>query len=102
MEPRVKTTQAWLEQLCNDESRLSSMLSDSSTAVMQAQAVRSQLDKLKSQASGSLADAVKATGEKLSAIYDQPAQPGSTPPNTLKRLNGNASALYGAVGQSDS
>ncbi|HZQ67309.1 MAG TPA: glycoside hydrolase [Terriglobales bacterium] len=101
MDPRVKITPAALSQLFSLESRLSSMLSDSSTAVLQAQAVRSQLDKLKSQASGSVADAVKTAGEELTAIYDQTGKPGAAPANTLKRLNGNASALYFAIGQSD-
>ena len=102
MDPRVKLSQAGLEQLFSVESKLASMLNDSSIAVMQAQAVRSQLDKLKSQANGAVADAVKATSEKLTVIYDQPTKPDAAPANTLKRLNGNASALYGAVGQSDS
>jgi photosystem II stability/assembly factor-like uncharacterized protein len=102
MDPGVRITQPGLQQLFSVESKLSSLLSDSSTAIMQAQAVRSQLGKIKSSANGAVVDAVKAANEKLTAIYDQPTKPGSPPVNTLKRLNGNASALYGSVGQSDS
>ena len=100
MDPRVNTSRQGLEQLFNVESKLSSMLSESSTAMMEAQSVRSQIDKIKLPA-GAGFDAVKSATEKITAILDQPAKPGEPPVNTLKRLNGNASTLYGIVGQSD-
>ena len=100
MDPRVKTSAAGLNELFAAQTKLSSMLSESSTAAMQAQAVRSQLKKI-SSTSGTVAEAVKTATEKLTAIYDAPASPGSAPSVTLKRLNGNAATLYGIITQSD-
>jgi hypothetical protein len=101
MDPRVKTSRAGLEQQFNLESKLSALLNDSSSAMMQAESVRAQLAKVKTQDT-TLENALKAAREKLAGILNPPASPNGAPANSLKRLNSGVAGLYGMVGQSDS
>jgi photosystem II stability/assembly factor-like uncharacterized protein len=97
MDPRVKTSTAGLQQMFNLETRLSSVLTSSSRAVIQAKSIREQADKL--AASGVTADAIAAFKKKLKALTESSGS-GSTEP-TLNRVSGTASTLYGEVFRAD-
>lgn len=100
MDPRVKTSAAGLQQMFDLETRLASLLSSSSQAVIQAGSIRDQLDKLK--ASGATADAIDAFKKKLKTLTQGSGRTSSeTPELTLNRANGEASTLYGDVGRAD-
>ena len=96
MDPRVKATTAALQQQFQLTTRLSSLLSDGSKAVMQANSVQEQLQKL--QASGSAADAVKAFQKKVTGLLE--GGEAATGP-ALGEANDNVYALYNTVGQVD-
>ena len=100
MDPRVKTPAAGLQQMFNLETRLASVLSSSSGAVIQAKSIREQVDKLKP--SGAAADAVEAFKKKLKMLTQGGDQkPGEAPQLTLNRVNGEASTLYADVYRAD-
>jgi photosystem II stability/assembly factor-like uncharacterized protein len=105
MDPRVKITGNELEQEFAAESRLASMVTRSSEAVMQARSVREQIEKLSGQASGTLSDAVKVLDKKVGAILDGAKNPPSSESESsnlaLGAANGDAIALYKMVGQAD-
>jgi photosystem II stability/assembly factor-like uncharacterized protein len=102
MDPRVKTPAADLLKKFQEESRLAEILSESSEAAMQAEAVGDQLKKLESQA-GSVREAVQALEKKLT-VLDGASGGFFAPPSpeaTLTRVNGQADTLYGEVWQAD-
>ena len=103
MDPRVKTTHEGLVEMFQLQSRLASLMSESTEEVTQAQSAHEQLEKLAPQASGALAEAISAFDKKVSALLGGGggffAPPSSKP--TLSRANGEASALYGEVGRAD-
>jgi photosystem II stability/assembly factor-like uncharacterized protein len=90
MDPRVRVSQADLQRQFELMTRLSSLLSESSKAVMQAKSVEEQLEK--AQAS----DAAKALQKKISELLEGgEATPG------LSDTNDNIYALYSTIGQVD-
>ena len=105
MDPRVKASAAALEKKFQSETRLASLLSDSSEAIFQAGSVREQLEKLaaSTQTNASTKDAIAAFEKKLTALLS--ASGGFfAPPSeeiTLSRVNSQASTLYGQVWQVD-
>ncbi len=103
MDPRVKTTHEGLVEMFQLQSRLASLMSESTEEVTQAQSAHEQLEKLAPQASGALAEAISAFDKKVSALLGGGggffAPPSPKP--TLSRANGEASALYGEVGRAD-
>ncbi|MGH9740745.1 MAG: glycoside hydrolase, partial [Candidatus Acidiferrum sp.] len=103
MDPRVKTPHAGLAEMFELQSRLASIMSESTEGVTEARSAHEQLQKLTPQASGSLADAISGLDKKVSALLGGGggffAPPSPKP--TLSRANGEASALYGAVGRAD-
>jgi photosystem II stability/assembly factor-like uncharacterized protein len=102
MDPRIKATAADLLKKFQTESRLAEILSESSEASMQAEAMDGQLKKLESQ-SGSVGEAVEAFEKKLDALVGGAG--GFFAPQsaeaTLSRVNGQAGTLYGEVWQAD-
>jgi photosystem II stability/assembly factor-like uncharacterized protein len=100
MDPRVKTPQAGLQQMFNLETRLASLLTSSSEAVIQARSIREQLDKLKP--GGTAAESIEAFEKKLKTLTQGSGQPSPAAPElTLKRVNSTANTLYGDVYRAD-
>jgi photosystem II stability/assembly factor-like uncharacterized protein len=103
MDPRVKSSAASLEQKFQFEMHLSSLLSQTSRAVIQAGSLPEPLEKLTQQATGPVLDSVHAFQSKLATLLG--AAPGFlTPPAseiTLAQVNGQVTALYGEVWQAD-
>ncbi len=102
MDPRVKTPAAGLQQQFQVETKLVSMLSASSQAVLEAKSARDQVKKVAGQASGSAAEAIKSLDKKLTSVLQKPESDSAaavTP--DLTTVNGNISTLYGAIGQAD-
>jgi len=103
MDPRVKTSAAGLDQKFQLESRLASLLSQTSKAVMQAGSIREPLQKLSEQATGATRDAVQAFQTKLTTVVGAPSG-FFAPPSaevTLGQVNGQVTVLYGQVWQAD-
>jgi photosystem II stability/assembly factor-like uncharacterized protein len=68
LDPRVKISNEGLAQMFQMESRLASMMTDSSRSLSEARSAREQLQKLAGQASGPLAEALSAFEKKLEAV----------------------------------
>jgi photosystem II stability/assembly factor-like uncharacterized protein len=101
LDPRVKTTQAGLDQMFALEQKLALALSRSSEAVLQAKSIQEQVKKLKPTAP--LADALKAFDAKVSAALDGPENPPANAPKppSLTGVNDGVYSLYKMVGQVD-
>jgi hypothetical protein len=102
LDPRVKTPLPALQQKFALETRLANALSRSSEAVLQAESVRGQIKKLSPQASGSVAESLKALDAKLASFLDGPEKPTPTAPRGAKDVNGDVFSLYGAASGNDS
>jgi photosystem II stability/assembly factor-like uncharacterized protein len=103
MDPRVKITAAGLGQKFHLETRMASLLSETSKAVMQAGSIREPLQKLSEQATGPTKDSVQAFQKKLTGVLGSPSG-FFAPPSaeaTLARANGQVTVLYGQVWQAD-
>jgi photosystem II stability/assembly factor-like uncharacterized protein len=103
MDPRVKTSTAGLERKFQLETRLASLLSQTSQAVQQAGSIRDPLQKLSQQATGSMHDAVQTFQNKLMALLGAPAAFLAPAANeiTLTRVNSQVAVLYGQIWQVD-
>ncbi len=103
MDPRVQIPAAGLEKKLQLEIRLASLLSQTSKAVMQAEAIRDTLQKLSQQATGTAHDSVEAFQNKLASVLGAPAGFLAPPVDelSLSRVNGELAALYGQVWQVD-
>ena len=103
MDPRVKNSAAALEKKFHSETRLASLLSDTSKDVAQAESIREPLQKLSQQAEGPTRDAVQAFQAKLTLVLGAPAGFASPPTDaaTLTRVNAQVATLYGQVWQAD-
>ena len=101
MDPRVQISVTSLEKKFQLETRLASLLSETSKAVMQAGAVRDSLKKLNEQATGPTRDAVQAFQTELNALLGTPGAAASGDAITLTRVNGQVATLYGQVWQVD-
>ncbi|MFZ1917096.1 MAG: glycoside hydrolase [Terriglobales bacterium] len=105
MDTRVKASAGALEKKLQSETRLASLLSESSEAVFEAGSVREQIEKLttSTQPNASTKDAIEAFGKKLTALLGA-SRGFFAPPSeeiTLSRVNSQASTLYGQVWQVD-
>ncbi len=103
MDLRVQISSASLEKKFQFETRLASLLTQTSKAVIQAGSIREALQKLSQQAAGTTRDSVQAFQNKLTAIVGAPASFAAPPAAeiTLGRVNGQVSVLYGQVWQVD-
>lgn len=103
MDPRVKTSSGGLEKKFETETHLESIVTESTQALKQAGSIRSQLDKLNSQANAKLKTSVEDFDKKLRALAGAPGGFFAPPSQeiTLSRLNGEASILYQQVWQVD-
>jgi len=100
MDPRVKASAADLEKQFSTESRLASLLTQSSQSLMQARSVAKQLKALEGRGP---AESLKTTAKKVADALNKPAPPESSasPEPSLSRVNSAISTLYTAVGQAD-
>lgn len=99
MDPRVKVSATGLEKKFRAEMQAASILTESTQAMLQADSIREQFEKLKGQANASMTEAIEASEKKLSAVLG-----GSAPAPqeaTLAHVNGEAGTLYQAVWQAD-
>jgi hypothetical protein len=101
MDPRVKTPTAGLQEQFQLETKLASMLTNGSQAVLQAKSIRDQAKKIAGQASGQAADALKTLDKNVSGLLEKPDSAPSSAPPDLTTINGNISTLYNTIGQAD-
>ncbi len=103
MDPRVEISSAGLQKKFQLETRLASLLTETSKAVMQAGSIRDPLQKLSQQATGTAHDSIQAFHTKLVAVLG--ARAGVVSPSadeiTLTRVNEQIATLYGQVWQAD-
>jgi len=100
MDPRVKTPAAGLQQMFELEIRLSSLLTSSSEARIEARSISEQVEKL--SATGAAAEAIEAFKRKFKALTEGSGQAlPATAELTLKTVNDAASTLYADVYRAD-
>ena len=99
MDPRVKATSAALQKKFEAETRLASVMTQTSQALSQGSSIRAQLDKLNTQASGETKNAIAEFQKKLSGLIGAPGGFFAPPSQelTLTRVNGEAGTLYQQV-----
>ncbi len=100
LDPRVKTTQQELEQQFDLATRLSSMMTESSQAVIQARSMLDQIKKMTPQANGAMLESLKSFQQKITGIL-QKADSDSSQEPTLLGVNGDVSTLYTNVNRAD-
>ena len=103
MDPRVKITDASLAKKFQAEMKLSSLVTQASHAVLQAESMRDQMKKLEEQATGATKDSVQSFQKKLAAILGAGAGPLApvSEQATLAQVSGQLTNLYGQVWQVD-
>ena len=103
MDPRVKASPAALEKKFKTEGHLASMMTESSRAVVQGGSIKEQLEKLKSQASGSVVENIDTFQKKLTALLGTPGGFFTAPSAevTVNRVNGQAATLYQQIWPAD-
>ena len=103
MDPRVKTTPEALQQQFEMEMELTSLMTRSTESVWQVRPVAEQIEKILPQATGNVAEALKALDKKiqtlLMAAEEFPA-PGAAQ-ISIKRVDDRVSALYNAIDSAD-
>ncbi len=103
MDPRVKAAALALQKKFQFETRMASMMSQTSQAILQGGSIREQLDKVNAQDNGAAKDAITSFGKKLDGMVGAPAG-FFAPPSaevTLRRVNGSAGTLYQQVWGAD-
>ena len=103
MDPRVRTPLAGLRRRFQSETRLASMLSESSQAVLVAKSLREQITKLSPQSDGAPKGPLQDLDSKLALLLDGPkdAPANKSKEPTLSGINGDVSTLYGLAGMAD-
>jgi hypothetical protein len=102
MDPRVKTSLVGLQKKFQAETHLSSLMTETSEAVLQAGSIRAQLEKMKTESSEAKT-AIADFQKKLTSLLGAPDGFFAPPSEeiTLRRVNGDVSTLYQAVWQAD-
>jgi photosystem II stability/assembly factor-like uncharacterized protein len=102
MDPRVKTAPAGLQQQYEAEKQLARVITRTTEAIRESRSAQEQIDKLAHDATGPLAEHLKALDKKIKAAVGTggafgpaPAEPG------LASVNGQASTLYGEIDSAD-
>ena len=102
MDPRMKATPESLQKKFHAERQLAALMTQTTQAVLQANSIRSQLEKL-SQSNDATKNAVADFQKRLVALVG--AQGGffavPSPEPTLNRVNGEVSTLYQQIWQVD-
>ncbi len=99
MDPRVKASTAALQKKFEAETRLASVMTQTSQALSQGSSIRAQLDNLNTQAGGETKNAIAEFQKKLSGLIGAPGGFFAPPSQelTLTRVNGEAGTLYQQV-----
>ncbi len=103
MDPRVKATTLALQKKFQFETRMASVMNQTSQAILQGGSMREQLDRVNAQDNGAAKDAIASFGKKLDGIVGAAAG-FFAPPSaevTLRRVNGSAGTLYQQVWGAD-
>jgi hypothetical protein len=100
IDPRVKATAAELEQQFQTQSRLASVIANSTHAIQEARSLHDQLDKLSADQNDSLVTSFKDLDKKVSAILQGPAANDAAQPG-LTGVNGSATAVYAELDRAD-
>jgi len=108
LDPRVKTSQAGLQQMFAMQKTLADLVERSSRAILQAKSLQEQAASLQERAAGlgpagPLAEALKAFTAQVSVALEGPENPpaGAPKPIGLKSVNDDAYSVYGIVSQVD-
>jgi photosystem II stability/assembly factor-like uncharacterized protein len=103
IDPRVKTPNEGLAQMFQMESRLASLMTTTTLALVEARSVHEQLLKLAGQATGSVADTVSTLEKKVVAVLGGVGDPRGAAPAapTITSVNGAITALYGEIDRAD-
>jgi len=103
IDPRVKTQPAALEQEFSLATRLASMLTESSQALLQARSILKQIETTSAKATGPLVESLQSLKQKLSELLEKPveAETAKSRSTTLKPLNTDIAALYADVERAD-
>ncbi|MGB8541141.1 MAG: hypothetical protein WCD49_05835 [Candidatus Acidiferrales bacterium] len=103
MDPRVKISAADLEQQFQTQSRLASVMTNSTHAIQQARSLHEQLDKLSADPNDSLVTSFKDLDKKVSAVLEGPAGNDGTQPSqpSLTGVNASATAVYAELDRAD-
>jgi chromosome segregation ATPase len=102
MDPRVKTPLSGLQKKAEAEARLSSATTETTQAILQANSINSQLEKL-THSNDATRNAVADFQKRLTSLVGAPGG-FFTPPSaevTLSRVNGEVSTLYQQIWQVD-
>jgi len=102
MDPRVKTSPSGLQKKAQAEASLASLMTETTRAILQANSIRSQLEKL-TPSGDTTKNAIAEFQKKLNPLVGTPGG-FFTPPSTevtLNRANGQVSTLYQQVWQAD-
>jgi len=103
MDPRVKTPATGIEQMFSLQTRLASLLTSSSEAVIQARAMREQIEKLTSASGTAATEAIKNFQQKLTTIMGRPPQllQPEVHESTLNYVYRTVNSLYAEVDRAD-
>ena len=101
MDPRVKATKAQLQQEFNAETRLASMLTESSKAELHALSTRDQLKKLTASAKGTVVQSINNLNEQLDPLLGAEKKDSEDDKPNLGSVNLALLSLYKGVGQAD-
>jgi photosystem II stability/assembly factor-like uncharacterized protein len=102
MDPRVKTPAAGLQKKLQAETQLASIMTQTTQAILQANSIRSQIEKLRPSSPAST-NAIADFQKKLAGLLGS-ANGFFSPPSTdltLSRVNGDAGTLYQQIWQVD-
>jgi uncharacterized phage infection (PIP) family protein YhgE len=97
----VKTTPAGLEQEFNLATRLATMLTESSQAVLQARSILEQIRAISPKANGPVQESLNSLEQNISDVLGPADAAAAHPAPTLKRLNTDVTALYVDVDRAD-
>jgi photosystem II stability/assembly factor-like uncharacterized protein len=100
MDPRVKTPVSGLQEQFMFASRLSSQLSQSSEAVLEAESMRDQLKSLPAQNGSQIQGAIQSFTAKITNLLEGEKDSKSKAP-TLRSINEKSGTLYGEIEQAD-
>jgi photosystem II stability/assembly factor-like uncharacterized protein len=103
MDPRVKISPLELDKKLQAELRVTTIMSETSQALAEAESIRKQIEERTAQAKGETQNDFADFKKKLAAVVGGPGGP-LTPTAaqaTLTRVNGDAASLYGQIWQVD-
>ncbi len=101
MDPRIKVSTASLQKKFQSEMQLASALTSTTRAILEGNAVRTQLQNQHADTNPQVKDAVAQFQAKLDALLAGNGPPTAGSPSTLARANEAVATLYGQIWQVD-